>query len=199
MLPLLPGGFSVERIIAIVLILAAIFYLSIRVRKYFSYLRESGGKGFGASLVVLGAMLFVVAWSGFYKLFTLAISAETFEKISLWLIIIGVGAIVVDWLLQKMRKKQLLGLEDERRDYITRVKKGIKNEDAERIALAKVKQVSNPPGLKMIASQLNREKIWEVFMKDSIGHYYKVSLDVEGEVQGWEQLDSLPEYMIGTF
>jgi hypothetical protein len=144
-------------------------------------------------------MFFVVAWTEIYRFFTLAIAKETFLKISLWLVIIGAGAIILDWLLQKMRKKQLLGLEDERREYITRVKKGIKNEQAEKIALAKIKQTSNPPGLKMIASQLNREKIWEVFMKDSVGHYFKVSLDIEGEVQGWEQLDSLPEYMIGTF
>ncbi len=190
------GSFSIEKILVILAILFGLFYLSIRVRKYATYLKESGAKGFGATMIVLGALLFVVAQSGVYKLFTAAIAKETFLKFALWLVIFGVAFIVVDWILQKLKKKELLGLEEERRDYITRVRKGIKIEDAEKIALDTVKRKFNPPGLKIIASE-KEFKLWNVYLKDGIGKKYKVALDVEGEVQTWETMDELPSYMEG--
>lgn len=193
---LLPFGLSWE---ALILLLAAVFillYLSIRARKYLTYLRESGAKGFGATMITLGALFFVLAWSGAYHYLTETIAKETFLKISLWLVIFGAGFIIIDWLLRKLRKKQLLGLEEERRDYITRVRKGIKIDDAEKIALAQVKKVMNPPGLKIIASE-KEFKTWRVYLKDTIGKKYLVCLDIEGEVQSSETLDELPSYLQG--
>ncbi|MFH0961706.1 MAG: hypothetical protein V1820_03420 [archaeon] len=199
---MLSGGFlSIERIFVLIVVIFGLLWASIKVRKYLAYLRETGMKGFGATLIVLGGILFVFASvriGGLYlfQYLTETITSEQMLKLSLWLVIFGAGFILLDWIVRKFQKRQLLGLEDERREYITRVRKGIKIEDAEKIAFENVKKVLNPPGLKLIAAE-KEFKTWRVYMKDTIGKKYMVALDIEGEIMTTETMDELPSYLGG--
>lgn len=196
-----PTFFSIERLLVIALVVFAFLYLSIRVRKYFTYLRESGAKGFGATMVVIGGILFLSATINLggtylFQFFTETIAREQILKIGLWLAIFGIGFIILAWIARKFEKKTLLDLEGERREYITRVRKGIKADEAEKIAFETAKKSFNPPGLKLIAAE-KEFKTWRVYLKDTIGKKYLVALDIEGEVIASETMDELPSYMQG--
>ncbi len=174
-------------IAALLTVFGIVFYFSIKVRKFAAYLRENGLKGIGATAIALGVLVFALA---FQKL--RALPEPVSVQNSMYLVVAGAVLIILDWLLNKFRKKELLGLEEERREYITRVKKGIKIEDAERIAVDTIRK--NVSGAKPEVISSSREfKNWTVFLKDNgSGQKYKVTLDVEGEVTGWETLDQLP-------
>lgn len=194
--------FSIERIIVIAVLVFGLLYLSIRVRKYLTYLRETGAKGFGATMIVIGGLLFVGASAKLggkylFEFLTSSITREKLLKISMWLVIFGAGFILLDWIARKFEKKKLLELEDERRDYITRVRKGIKIDDAERIALEHVRKTLNPAGLKLIAAE-KEFKTWRVYMKDTLKKKYMVALDIEGEIITSETMDELPSYLQGV-
>lgn len=191
----LPLGIPLETW-AIILIAFLIFYGSIRVRKYMEYLKTTGGQGFGASLIIIGAILFALVY---FKLNDfLSTDTELLTKISMWLLIIGVAAVILDYLYQNSLKRQLTGLEEERREYITRVRKGIKLEEAEKIALETLRRATRKKDLQIVASE-KEFKTWIIFAKDKFGSAYKVVLDIEGEVKDWEAVDELPSYMQGPF
>ncbi len=181
-------------IAALLVFLGIVFYASIRIRKFVTYLRENGLKGIGATAIVLGVLVFALSIQTLFPLSPEIISVTN----SMYLVVAGAALIILDWILNKFRKKELLGLEEERRDYITRVRKGIKIEDAERIALDAIRK--NVSGARPSVISSNREfKNWTVYLKDAkSGQKYKAVLDVEGEVVSWETLDQLPSYLGGT-
>ncbi len=191
----LPLGIPIETW-AIIAIAFLIFYGSIRVRKYLAYLKATGGQGFGGSLIVIGAVLFALVY---FKLNDfISTDIELLTKISWWLVVVGVAAIILDWLYQLTAKRQATFLEEERREYITRVRKGIKLEEAEKIALKTLKRSTRKKNLQIVASE-KEFKTWIIYAKDKFGAKYKVVLDIEGEVKNWEAVDELPSYMQGPF
>lgn len=179
-------------IAALLVIFGIVFYFGIKVRKFVAYLRENGLKGFGATAIALGILVFALSLQS-----TIALPAYFSVQSSMYLVVAGAALIILDWLLNKFRKKELLGLEEERREYITRVRKGIKLEDAEKIALDTIKKNVSGADVKVLNS--SREfKNWTIFLKDNrSGQKYKVTLDIEGEVTGWETVDQLPSYLTG--
>lgn len=180
-------------IAALLTVFGIVFYFSIKVRKFVAYLRENGLRGFGATAIVLGILVFALSLQ---TLFALPAAAASVQN-SMYLVVAGAALIILDWLLNKFRKKELLGLEEERRDYITRVRKGIKLEDAEKIALDTIRKNVSGADAKVLNS--SREfKNWTIFLKDNeSGQKYKVTLDIEGEVTSWETIDQLPSYLTG--
>ncbi len=184
-------------IAALLVFLGIVFYVSIRIRKFVAYLRENGLKGIGATAIVLGILVFALSIQTLFPLPPEIISVTN----SMYLVVAGAALIILDWILNKFKKKELLGLEEERREYVTRVKKGIKIDEAEKIALDTIRKNVSWARPKVISS--NREfKNWTVYLKDDnnnkSGQKYKVVLDVEGEVVSWEALDQLPSYLGGT-
>lgn len=180
-------------IAALLVFLGIVFYASIRIRKFVTYLRENGLKGIGATAIVLGVLVFALSLQQVFNL-------PDFVSVtnSMYLVVAGAALIILDWILNKFKKKELLGLEEERRDYITRVRKGIKIEEAEKIAIDTIRK--NVSGARPSVISSNREfKNWTVYLKDGkSGQKYKVVLDVEGEVVSWETMDQLPSYLGGT-
>lgn len=181
-----------EQVLLIVAVAAFVFYFSIRARKYIDYLKETKLRGFGASLIILGILLFVITY---LQLIPTA-NSSFIAEVSIWGVLIGAVLILVDWVLQKLEKRRLLSLEEERLDYITRVRKGIKIEDAEKIAMDKIKKETGKE-VSIIASE-KTFKEWIVYLKDKVGNKYKVALDIEGEIIDWEALDELPGYLTGA-
>lgn len=178
------------------LALFLVLYLSIRVRKYIEYLRETGLKGLGATLFIPGLILYALQLlkvqlpSGIAKLLP--------PNTAFYMMVGGASLIILNWILNRFKKKELLNLEEERREYITRVRKGINLEQAEKIALDYVKNRIHRGDIQILAN--NKEfKLWTIFIKDGTGRKYKVALDIEGEIQAFETVDQLPSYMTGPY
>lgn len=180
-------------IAALLMVFGIVFYFGIKVRKFVAYLRENGLKGFGATAIALGVLVFALSLQTLFALPAVVVSVQN----SMYLVVAGAALIILDWILNKFRKRELIGLEEERRDYITRVRKGIKLEDAEKIGLDTIRKNVSGADVKVLNS--SREfKNWTIFLKDNkSGQKYKVTLDIEGEVASWETVDQLPSYLTG--
>ena len=178
----------------------ALFFASIRIHKFIVYLKRNGFKGVGATLIVLGAIFAAIVLShqqGWLNLHQ-AFLEEWAVQVSIALVVIGALSIIADWFLQKFLKKELLDLEDERREYITRVRKGITIENAEKLALKHAKNKLKRGDIEIIASE-KEFKTWTIYLKDGPGHKYKLVLDIEGEILKWEKVDALPSYLSGPY
>lgn len=178
----------------VILAFAAVFYGSIRARKFLRWLKESGPVGFGMVLIALGGLVFALIAK---RVVTPAagITEEQLTQGAFLLAIIGAGFIVLDFVLKKLRKKEIVGLESEKREYIKRVRKGLTLEDAEKKAKDLIKK-QGKHGVKVIAS--DREfKTWTVFLEAG-AEKFKVTIDMDGDVVEWETLEKLPSYLTGT-
>lgn len=173
--------------------LFVVFYASIRIRKTLRWLKESGPVGFGIVLMVLGAAVFALI-TGRIVSPTGGLSEEQLLQGSFVLVVIGAGFVILDFILNKLRKREIVGLEKEKREYIKRVRKGLTLEDAENKAKELIKK-QGKKGVRVIAS--DREfKTWTVFL-ESGSEKFKVTIDMDGDVVEWETLDKLPSYLTG--
>jgi len=188
--------------VAIVVGLVLLFLASIKIHKFISYLKRNGLRGIGAVLIVIGGLFAALVllqqkypeWVFIHS----ELDNDWAVKLAIGLVAVGALAIVLDWVIQKFRKKELMGQEEERRDYITRVRKGITIEKAEEIALKHTKKKLKRGDIEIVASE-KEFKTWMIYLKDGKGQKYKAVLDIEGEVQDWETVDALPSYLSGPF
>lgn len=190
-------GIPVESWIFLLAVLAVLFVISIRVRKYATYLKEQKLRGLGLTLIVLGVILFAFVYLGLSESLGMGDTAQL-TNMSMLFLVGGIGLILIDWVLQKLTKKKLLELEEDRRDWITRVRKGLKLEDAERIAKELIKKQRRRKDIQVIASE-KEFKNWVIYLKDGDDTKYKVVMDIEGEVKNWEEIDQLPDYLGSPF
>jgi len=176
-----------------------LFLASIRIHKFISYLKQNGLRGVGAILIILGGIFAALVllqqknWVFIYS----ELNQEWAIQLSIGLVAAGAVAIILDWIIQKFMKRELLGQEEERRDYITRVRKGITIEKAEEIAIKHTKKKIRRGDVEVVASE-KEFKTWTIYLKDGAGKKYKAVLDIEGEVQDWEVVDALPSYLSGS-
>jgi len=175
-------------------IFALLFYLSMRVRVFLRSVKDSGPVGFGLVLIALGLVLFALITGRLVKP-TGIVSEDQIVQGAFFLTAAGVAFIVIDFILKKLRKKELLGLEGEKREYLKRVRKGMTLEDAEKKAKELIEK-QGKHGVKVIAS--DREfKTWSVFLEAG-AEKFKVTIDMDGDVVDWETMDKLPSYLTGA-
>ncbi len=174
-------------------IFAFLFYASIRARKFLRWLKGSGPAGFGIVLMVLGVVAFALVTGRMVR--PTGLSEDQLVQGSLALVVLGAGFVILDFILKKLRKKEVVGLEEERREYIKRVRKGLTIDEAEKKAKTLIEK-QGKKGVKVIAS--DREfKTWTVFLEAG-KEKFKVTIDMDGDVVEWETLNKLPSYLTGT-
>lgn len=179
--------------LVVLAIFAVLLYASIRARKFLRWIKSSGPAGFGIVLISLGAVVFLLVTA---RLVTpTGLTEDQLVQGALALIVGGAGFVIIDFILKKLRKKEIVGLEEERRDYIKRVRKGLTLDEAESKAKKLIKG-KGKKNVKIIAS--DREfKTWTVFL-ESGEEKFKVTIDMDGDIVEWETLDKLPTYLTGA-
>lgn len=87
------------------------------------------------------------------------------------------------WINRKTTKKRALEIEDARRTYIKRVRKGLTLEDAENKAFEFIKKRVKDKGLKPYKS-VKDFKNWQIYFEGK-NNKYKVLVDSDGEITDW--------------
>ncbi len=186
-----------ETFVVLVILFLLLLWLLVKIRKFFRWFMEKKGLAFGTFLAVLGTLLFasVVIIGQFLPGILKETEIEFFSKVALALVGLGVLVVIIDKIYRAWKKRLLLELEEERREYIERVRYGLKIEQAEKIAKEHIKKATGK-NTELVASK-KEFKYWAVYLKDRDGIFYRVIIDQQGRVEEWETMKELPRYLFG--
>lgn len=187
---------AVETILTIILGFFLLMWLSIRIRKGGRWFSEKGLFGFSLLLVASGAFLLLLAFlSTRIALFSqFQTHLQLYIKLGTTLLVAGAVGIILDQLYRSWKKEQLLGVEEERRNYIERIRFGLSVDDAEKIAKEHVQEVTGKK-TRLVASK-KEFKHWAVYLKDSDSKYYRVVINGDGKIEEWETMNEIPSYIL---
>ena len=87
---------------------------------------------------------------------------------------------------RKFKKKRALEIEEARREYIRRVRKGLTVQDAENLAQNYIKKRVSDGRLKPYKS-IREVKTWHIYFEGK-KNKYKVIVDADGEITDWATL-----------
>jgi hypothetical protein len=187
---------AIELILTLFLGFFLLMWLGIRVRKTGRWFREKGLMGVSLVLIVVGVILFLIAylstrlsWLSVFEPWT-----PLYMKVGTALLIAGAAGIILDQLYRTWKKEKLLGIEEERREFISRTRFGLPVEQAEKIAKEHIKKVVGKK-TKLVASK-KEFKHWAVYLKDSEQKYYRIVINGDSKIEEWETMDEIPSYIL---
>ena len=187
---------AIELILTLALGFFLLMWLGIRVKKTGRWFREKGLFGVSLVLIVVGVILFLIAYLS-NKLSWLSVFqpwTSLYMKVGTVLLIAGAGGIILDQLYRTWKKEKLLGIEEERRKFISRTRFGLSVDQAEKIAKDHIKKVTGKK-TKLVASK-KEFKHWAVYLKDGEQKYYRVVINGDGKIEEWETMDEIPSYIL---
>lgn len=187
---------AIELILTVFLGFFLLMWLGIRMRKTGRWFREKGLMGVALMLIAVGVILLLIAYLSNKIVLLSAFEAWTSDyiKVGTVLLVAGAVGIILDQLYRTWKKERLLGIEDERRQYIERTRFGLPVDQAEKIAKAHIKKVTGK-STKLVASK-KEFKHWAVYLKDKEGKYYRIVINGDGKIEEWETMDEIPSYIL---
>jgi uncharacterized membrane protein len=187
---------AIETVLTLILGFFIVMWISIRMRKSGRWFRRKGLFGIALVLVVAGTLLLAVAFLSDKVLLLEPFQewVQTYIRLGTGLLVAGAVGIILDQLYRTWKKEQLLGIEEERRKYIERVRFGMSVNDAEKVAKRHIKKVTNH-NTKLVASK-KEFKHWAIYLKDRDEKYYRIVINGDGKIEDWETMDEIPSYIL---
>ncbi len=172
----------------IVLILGAIFILAwieLKLRVIARRLVQTTIQGIGIWMVVFGGVILIASSLGWVD-----------QTYGIYLAVAGIFVYIVGWALKVWGKKEALGIEEARAEYLKKVRKGFQTRDAEKIAYDFLKTRVKGPLRKM--GSVHEFKTWKIYFKGKEDKYMVV-VDFDGDVADWESIGELPSWLKGPY
>jgi hypothetical protein len=172
----------------IVLILGGIFilaWLELKLRIIARRMLQSSVQGIGIWMVIIGGVLIIASSFGLIE-----------QQYGIYVAVGGAFVYVIGWALRIWGKREALEIEEERAQYLKRVRKGMTAKDAEKTAYDYLKSRVKGPLKKM--GSVKEFKTWKVYFKGK-DDKYMVVIDFDGDVANWESLGELPSWLKGPY
>lgn len=187
---------AVETVLTIIFGFFLLMWLSIRIKKGGRWFREKGLFGISLLLVIGGVLLLLAAYLSNQISFLSFLQNDSalYIKMGTAVLVAGAVGIILDQLYLTWKKEQLLGVEQERRQYIERTRFGLTVDEAERIAKEHIKKVVGKT-TKLVASK-KEFKHWAIYLKDSDQKYYRLVINGDAKIEEWETMDEIPSYIL---
>lgn len=174
-----------EQVLVVVALLFLLAWLELKMRIAARYLAQTTVRGVGVLIFIIGAILLIASAFGYVE-----------QKIGIYVAVAGFVIYIIGWVLRLLKKGEGLEIEEEKREYLKRVRKGMTAEDAEKTAYNYLRRETNDT-IKKIAST-KEFKTWKVFFKGN-KNKYQVIVDMDGDVVDWETLEELPSWLKGPY
>ncbi len=187
---------AIETVLVALLGFLILLWLSVRLRKSGRWFWQKGLFGVSLLLTIVGAILLLVVFLSSRIPFLAPFQTWTqlYVRVGTALLVAGAVGIILDQLYKTWKKERMLGIEEERRKYIERVRFGLDVDKAEKIAKEHIKKVTGKR-TKLVASK-KEFKHWAIYLKDGEGKYYRVVINGDGKIEEWETMDEIPSYIL---
>jgi hypothetical protein len=174
-----------EQIVVILGLIFILAWLELKLRIIARRLLQTTVQGIGIWMVVLGGVLLIASSFGLVE-----------QEYGIYLAVGGFFIYVIGWALRVWGKREALEIEEERAEYLKKVRKGVPAREAEKIAKNFLKKRVKGPLKKM--GSVHEFKTWKVYFKGK-DDKYMVVIDFDGDVANWESLGNLPSWLKGPY